>query len=250
MKKDIILRSLREKKITVYEKCRRLWESRYPHVKKPDTYFREMFNEVFSPGAVVLDAGCGRESAVPVAEGVETRVGVDISRSFLEGNRNVHFKVVADLESLPFKDSVFDIVISQFVAEHLKNPEKVIGEFGRVTKNQSHILILTTNALNYIAVATRLMPFLVQRFIKRRFLKIPDDEIYAVYYRCNTVFRLNRMMRRTGFRSEKVVFVGGPFYFSFSLLLFRIAMFFERITDGRLRFLKFYFVVRYERKKS
>ncbi|MEW6200801.1 MAG: class I SAM-dependent methyltransferase [bacterium] len=243
------MRSLREKG-SIYEKCRRLWESRYPHVKRPDTYFREMFNEVFSPGAVVLDAGCGRESAVPVVEGAETRAGVDISRSFLESNKDVHFKIVADLEKLPFKDSVFDIVISQYVVEHLKDPEKVMVEFGRVTKDRSHILILTTNALNYIALAARLIPYPLQRFIKRRFLKIPDDEIYPVYYRCNTIFRLNRMMKRAGFSGGKAVFVGGPFYFSFSLLLFRAAMFFERITDGRLRFLKFYFVVRYNREKQ
>jgi len=207
-----------------------------------------MFNEIFFPGAVVLDAGCGKESAVPLNNGLETRVGVDISHLFLMSNKNVNLKIVADLESLPFKNATFDVILSQYVMEHLKNPEKVISEFRRVTKDRPTILILTTNALNYIALATHLMPFSIQRFIKKRFLRIPEDEIYPVYYRCNTIFKLNRMMRRIGFENEKSVFVGGPFYFAFSLPLFRVAMLFERITDGMLRFLKFYVVVRYGKK--
>ena len=51
--------------------------------------------------------------------------------------------IVADISHLPFSDNSVDVVINEFVLEHVKNPQKIIKEIYRVLK---------PNGLLYLAV--------------------------------------------------------------------------------------------------
>lgn len=52
---------------------------------------------------------------------------------------------IADVESLPFKDGLFDRVIATCVFHHLGNPENGFKEIRRVLKNQGSISLLLPN---------------------------------------------------------------------------------------------------------
>lgn len=54
-----------------------------------------------------------------------------------------------DMQNLPFKDNIFDFVISDQIIEHLQDPKKAIGESYRVLK-EGGIAIHTTCFINYI----------------------------------------------------------------------------------------------------
>jgi SAM-dependent methyltransferase len=51
--------------------------------------------------------------------------------------------IVADAHSLPFKDSEFELVLCTEVLEHVKNPQKVIDEIGRVLKPGGRVILTT-----------------------------------------------------------------------------------------------------------
>lgn len=107
---------------------------------------------------MVLDAGCGTGSLVylftKAVLGV-TIIGVDISKKSCEighnrtQNKKVHF-LVADLAHLPFRDSLFDLIIFSEVLEHIfvYEREKVLCELRRIIKPYGHLLLTTPNGLH------------------------------------------------------------------------------------------------------
>jgi len=83
----------------------------------------------------VLDVGCGLN---PLKHVLPNTVGVDLAL-------NSKADVVADGCHLPFRDNVFDCVVSVEVIEHLENPDKFIEELKRVSKK--FVVISTVNSL-------------------------------------------------------------------------------------------------------
>jgi len=78
-------------------------------------------------------------------------VGLDISKEHVkwlahrkkEENRKNILAVVGNAERLPFKDSIFNIVTSSEVLEHISDAEKAIGEITRVLKKGGRALFST-----------------------------------------------------------------------------------------------------------
>ena len=52
-----------------------------------------------------------------------------------------HFLVQGDSEYLPFRDNVFDAVVSVTVIQNLSNPERMTSESARVAKVGSTVII-------------------------------------------------------------------------------------------------------------
>ncbi|MBN1504071.1 MAG: methyltransferase domain-containing protein [Candidatus Eisenbacteria bacterium] len=100
-----------------------------------------------SPGAVVLDAGCGAGSfshaAFPALRVVSLDVktprpvprGPDGAAADPRGRDDSprHF-ILGDVESLPLAASQFDFVVMNYVLEHLTDPKKSVSEAARVMK--------------------------------------------------------------------------------------------------------------------
>jgi ubiquinone/menaquinone biosynthesis C-methylase UbiE len=98
-----------------------------------------------SPGARVLDAGCGSGSmsrliahSFPDAEvtGVDLRqqyLDFASSRARSEHLQNVRFQR-ADIFALPFADASFDVVWTKYLLQWLKEPKRALNELGRITR--------------------------------------------------------------------------------------------------------------------
>ncbi len=227
-------------------KCAALWERLYPNVKKPETHLREWHREAAAGTLASLDAGCGSGGSIDHASALPdaVTVGLDMDFEALKSNQRVKYKVVGSVEALPFADDAFGLVTSQYVLEHIGNPTAAFGELARVSRPGAQFLFMTTNSSSYLGLAIRLIPESVQFAIKRRFLKMSEKELYPVYMRCNTPRKLEKLLGAVGFARPDFIFIGGPFYFSFSYILFRMAVLLEHITDGVLKPRKFYIVGR------
>jgi len=232
------------KKKKTYELCKSLWERLYPDVKKPETYFRGWYAEAVKTGEPVLDAGCGAGGSINHNSSGIISVGLDTDVEALKRNTNVLYKVVGLIDSLPFRDGTFGTITAQYAIEHLAAPDVCFKEIARTASTGASFIFMTTNASSYGGVIIRLIPHRIQFLLKRHFLKMPENEIYPVYLRCNTLAKLKRTLSDSGFGNSEFIFVGGPFYFSFSYILFRIAVLLEQMTDGGLRHLKFYIIGR------
>jgi len=110
------------------------------------------FLKYIKPGMKVLDAGCGEGVlAIMMSKAGAIVTACDISKPNIEvcqkyakeeGVDNINF-LVADSEDLPFDDSIFDLVVSSHVLEHLPDFDKGLSELMRVTKKRALVAIPT-----------------------------------------------------------------------------------------------------------
>jgi len=96
------------------------------------------FNEINLKNAKILDLGCGTGKLASFwKENNHNIIGVDISDKALSITKKFGIdSIKADgIKKLPFKDNTFDLVYSDGLLEHFKNPTPIIEEKFRVSKN-------------------------------------------------------------------------------------------------------------------
>jgi SAM-dependent methyltransferase len=196
--------------------------------------FSEVIHHHVRRGDLMLDAGCGSGRVFQYSFGEEQRprliVGVDVTEE-PRGNCNIDAAARADLGALPFTDARFDIVISSHVAEHLTQPERVLGELARVLKPGGLLLLLTPNRWHYVTVSSALMP---HRFhlAYNRWRGVDAHDIFPTVYRANTAGRLRRLCERAGLDVEDLLqFETEPEYLAFSMPTYAAGVAFERIVN-------------------
>ena len=103
------------------------------------------------PDQVVIDIGCG--SGVQLKQidppGYALAIGIDVNMNAIRfarerGLRNTEF-VIADAQHLPIKSSVADTIICAEIIEHVKSPDYLVQEIGRVLKYGGEVVITTPN---------------------------------------------------------------------------------------------------------
>lgn len=87
---------------------------------------------------ILLDVGCG--TGISSQFGCKV-IGIDPSAGLLKLNKNKN-KILGNAESLPFKNNIFDVVISITSLHNFKNIEKGLKEIKRVGKNNFVFAVL------------------------------------------------------------------------------------------------------------
>jgi SAM-dependent methyltransferase len=87
-------------------------------------------------GYGILDLGCGEG---PYGEHYHNRAGFAVAAD--RAHRGKGADVLLDAHALPFRDSVFDVVLSVEVVEHLLDPDRAVGEISRVLKPGGSLLV-------------------------------------------------------------------------------------------------------------
>jgi SAM-dependent methyltransferase len=125
-------------------------------------------NPFFSPGARVLDAGCGSGLfAELIAERRCDVIGIDASEPLLALARRRNPSVMfhrADLETLPFPDEHFDVVTGINSFQYAASQLHALAEARRVTRRGGHVVVATwgrpqaCEAAAYLAALKSLLP--------------------------------------------------------------------------------------------
>lgn len=126
----------------------RTYDASWEHWAQPDLSPEDIERIADRAGgcASLLDAGCGDGYLL---EGLEkraaTRAGVDLSRTgLLRARRRLGhgpLLVQAFLESLPFADDAFEVVVSAHTLEHVRDLQGAIRELIRVARRRLVILV-------------------------------------------------------------------------------------------------------------
>jgi SAM-dependent methyltransferase len=104
-----------------------------------------------SPGANVLDVGCGSgRYLVPLVRNGFRVVGADISGQALALLDSQYVRVVADIQQLPFPDRSFDAVTCYGVLQHLARAgrAKAVAELFRVLQHHGLAFVEVTGRLD------------------------------------------------------------------------------------------------------
>ena len=225
-----------------YRTCQEIFARWYPDFRNAGEQYQDIIADLVTPQTLLLDLGCGRMSlAAEQIQRARRSVGVDLSFADLQHNRVVTYPVLADGAALPFPDSAFDLIVSQWAVEHLERPEPVFAQIARVLRPGGSCVLFTTNANNYIPMLSRLLSGQSRGGLIARLLRRAEHESFPTFYRANTAARLSKLSQRAGLRPTTTVYAGNPFYLAFSPLLFYCALIFEKITDApSLNHLKLY----------
>jgi SAM-dependent methyltransferase len=188
----------------------------------------EFFSRVrslFPPGAVVLDFGAGRgewgtEDTVEFRRrlfdfrGPDRKViGVDVD-PIVMSNPLLDEAHVLQGNRVPLPDNSVDVIIAEWVFEHIDNPDVVASELTRVLRPGGWICARTPNRLGYIALGARLVPNRVHTRALRRLQ--PDrqpKDVFPTRYKMNTKGQLRRLFPETAFtHGTYAPFIDPPYF--------------------------------------
>jgi SAM-dependent methyltransferase len=157
-------------------------------------------------GARVLDAGCGRVSALTPFRGrIAEFVGVDIHEPDPLPSWIDRF-VLADLcrEADAFPEATFDVVLSSFTVEHFADPPAAFGTLRGWLRPGGSIVVTTVNRGHPFVNAYLLMPRFVGRPLQR-FVKASAADAHPLVGACNTPPALRDALATAGFTEIELV---------------------------------------------
>ncbi len=198
------------------------------------------------PSSVVLDVGCGRGmyDEDPVQVRKERRllkgrcaevIGIDVDAA---GERNPGLDQFRRIEGprWPVDDESVDMIVSDFVLEHVETPEAFFAECRRALRRGGYLCLRTTNAQSYVGLVSRLTPNQWHAAVlkKARHSK-KEEDIFPTVYRCNTRRKLASMLDKYGFDHCVYQFESEPYYLSFSRLFYRLGAIHQRFAFNCLK---------------
>ena len=161
----------------------------------------------FSENDKILDAGSGTGITINrLLKRVRYIIGIDISRQMiLEGKENIispiHVEplfIQGDCENLPFKDNLFDKVISVEVVRYIPDFERYLYNVWRVLKPGGRIIYTATNVFS-------LSLFPLKRIIASKFKLIDSTEIPQYFTR---VGPMKSVLKKQGFSNIVIKRIG------------------------------------------
>jgi len=232
-----------------YQRCQTMFEQHYPNFQDAGMWYQALVEQYTTSTTRLLDLGCGHSSlAAKAISQAEQAVGVDLSLAALQRNQFIHEPTVAIGEQLPLANESFDLIISQWVIEHLPEPLLVLQEIARVLRPNGNVILFTTNAYNYIPLVSQIIPNQLQGYLLSHLLHRPSSDSFPTFFRANTVKQLTSLAKQSGLIVQQSLYVGNPFYLAFSPTLFRLALLFEQVTDWlKLEQIKLYLVIQLEK---
>jgi SAM-dependent methyltransferase len=219
--------------LTLQNRYRAQYRSMRPGWQSSGDQLEALVWRYVSSETSVLDLGCGRGGVVELVwRGAKFAAGLDPDVPSLSEHRAPGMPVLRGVgEHLPFAGDSFDLVVSVWVLEHVKEPLKVLREVARVLRPGGHFVFLTPNLRNPLVSMNRigkaiplLQTQLVSRFYGRR-----ESDTFPVQYRANTARAIQRLAEASDLRVAELRVVPDPTYLALNGLMFRTSVFAERL---------------------
>ncbi|MFC1918933.1 class I SAM-dependent methyltransferase [Chloroflexota bacterium] len=148
---------------------------------------------------IVIDSGCGDNNYLNSLN-KKLGIGIDKEYSLNAASQSINTKfIIGDIEKIPLKDECCDVIISQMVLEHLRNPSKNIRESYRILRHGGIFIFVTPHRYHYVSIATALIPSIAIKSM------IANFRVYPTYYRCNTMNRIRKIFTMAGFSKVKLI---------------------------------------------
>jgi len=189
-----------------------------------------------TPGARVLDLGCGRGGVMErlhLHAGFVAGLDPDL-KSLREHRAPALARSNGLAEALPYPDDVFDLVCCSWVLEHLADPAHVFAEVARVLAPGGRFIFLTPNARHPLLMLNHALRWTRGRLVDRIYGRAEADT-FPAFYCANTSAQIERLARAAGLEQVSLRFIGDPTYLAFNEVLFRLACLLERVMPRQMR---------------
>ena len=180
----------------------------------------------------ILEVGAG--PANPTSDYLTTLGelhGVDVDPEVLQNPALKTSSVIED--RFPFPDGTFDSCVSNYVCEHVDEPQQHLEEVWRVLKPGGAYVFRTPNRFHYIALVSSLTPQSFHVKAANKLRAIEGHDPYPTRYRLNSRSQVYQLARKTGFEVEYLRHVEKePSYGMSSRLLFLLFTAYERVVNS------------------
>ena len=169
-------------------KLRHYPESRFGGYSDIDqlVVFYTRVRSLLEPSFTVLDIGCGRGKHAEkqtartrlkiLNDQCKTVIGIDVNPAAQDNPFVDQFHLIDANSRWPIPDSSVDLAVSDYVLEHVENPDLFFSECHRVIRPGGYLCMRTTNALSYFGVAARVIPNRLHPAIVQRAYVNPRKE--------------------------------------------------------------------------
>jgi SAM-dependent methyltransferase len=219
--------------LTVQNAYRERYRALRPGWRSSGDQLEAMVRSHVSRDSAVLDLGCGRGGVVELLwRDVRLAAGLDPDAPSLSEHRASGMPILRGVgEHLPFVDKSFDLIVSLWVLEHLRDPAGVLREVHRVLKPGGHFVFVTPNMRNPLMIANRIgkaLPSLQRRLVPKVYGR-GEADTFPVQYRANTVGAIRAHAEASGLKVYDLRVVPDPTYLALNSLMFRASVLAERL---------------------
>lgn len=154
--------------------------------------------------SVVLEVGCGRGAQVAgLAQGAwqdlrgpgRTVIGIDVDPAAADNPVVDEFHLIGEDGHWAVADGVVDLAVSDWVLEHVADPEAFVGELCRVLRPGGVFLARTVSRHSPLSVGARLVPNNRHASVLSRLQPgRRERDVFATTYRMNTRRALHALL--------------------------------------------------------
>jgi len=213
--------------------------------------YRDYILARLNPTMDILDLGAGRGYVEEMNfRGMARSVsGVDPDPAVLENIFLDEAKEILSDSRIPYPKESFDLVFTNNVLEHIKDPASFFSEVYRTLKSGGLFLSKTTNKFHYVTFIARITPHRFHEFInEKRGRKAIDT--YPTYYRCNSIEEITMYTEQSGLTVIDVQqWEGRPEYLRFSALTYYLGYIYEQFVNNYKSLSKYRCVIVFSLKK-
>jgi len=174
--------------------------------------YKDTLKSYIKKDMVWLDLGCGHhilpawhlKEEKELVKKSKRIVGLDYTMDSLLKHESIDLKVRGDITSLPFDDNSFDIITSNMVIEHLKDPLVQFKEIARILKPGGIFIFHTPNKYGYPNILARFIPESLKNKAIYLLQGRIEDDVFDTYYRANSRDQITRLAQAADLKIEKI----------------------------------------------
>jgi ubiquinone/menaquinone biosynthesis C-methylase UbiE len=201
--------------------------------------FYSRINSIANQDWTLLDLGAGRAEwfedgkssykvSLQLMKGKFKKViAVDVSDAVLK-NRACDERIQMHDGIIPVPDESVDVVIADWVLEHIEHPMQFRNEVNRILKPGGYFFARTPHGVSYLSIAARLVPNRLHARVLRGVQ--PDrkpEDVFPTFYRMNTLTSVNKLFSE--YRNFSYLFRPNPAYFFGSKFIYQLQTVLHRL---------------------
>jgi ubiquinone/menaquinone biosynthesis C-methylase UbiE len=197
----------------------------------------------------ILDVGCGsgRYSWALKKLGAKKVIGIDVDSIVLE-NKSTDNNIVYK-DTIPLEDNSVDLIIMDWVLEHINDTTKFYSEINRILKINAIICARTPNFYSYWVMCSKIIPRKMHELVIK---KVQDNrkeiDVFPAFYKLNTLKDIKKKFEKY----ENYIYLETPdptYYFN-NKIIYNIMQFLHKLLPKSLTSVLFVFLKKKIKNKS
>lgn len=160
--------------------------------------------------------------------------GLDIDER-VTSNSALQRAIVYSGRKFPIPDDSYDLVVADYVMEHVEDPKLMLQEINRVLRPGGHFLFRTPNIFHYVSIISRFTPHSFHLAVANQARQNSDDAVdpYPTFYRFNSRRAILAAVKTASMDCVETRLVEKqPSYLQFNSWAYRLGVAYERVVNS------------------